>query len=109
VSRALSRIPKVDQDVLRLTYAEKVGRKRYAKAHDVSLSTAYARHDQALKHLWQELGGPKWLSRSEDRRPDAEDDHEGKWRGGRHALSNAQARSLTDSEAAHTRHTQQEW
>lgn len=104
VSRALSRLKVADQKVLAATYRDGLSRAEYADAEGVALTTASTRHTQALRRLWFELGGPKWLSRAEDREPD-----DGRWPAGRRAMSNAEARALTAREAAFERGPSKEW
>lgn len=94
VSRAFSKLPLSDQSVLRLSYQQDMTRRELAASLGVPLSTASDHHNSALKKLWNLLGGPKWLTRDEDRRPD-----DGHWPPGRKAMSNAHARYVTEAEA----------
>lgn len=97
ISRALSKLPKEYQNILKYTYGEGgMSRTQLAEHQRIPPSTATSRHTAAVKRLWSELGGPRWLTSSEDRAPD-----EGHWPAGRRALSNEGARALTAREAAH--------
>lgn len=105
ISRALSRIPREDQRTLFDRYALKTTLREQADRDDVPLSTLNYRVDAALKRLWRELGGPRWLTSAEDREPD----EPGHWPAGRKAMSNAQARALTARESSFDKAVGAEW
>lgn len=95
VSRAVSKLPLADQHILRLTYEKDLTRRELAQHFGIPLSTASDRHGSAVKKLWAVLGGPRWLTRVEDRQDD-----DGHWPAGRRAMSNAEARYVTAKELA---------
>jgi hypothetical protein len=106
ISRALSRIPKADQRVLFERYA--LGVKFAAQAADdgVSVSAQHGRDEAALKRLFYELGGPKWLTEDPS---DREPDEPGRWPAGRRAMSNAEARYVTAKEMDFEKRGQREF
>lgn len=95
VSRGISKLSAEDQHILKATHKDGYTRREYAKAYDLPLSTVSDRHHAAVKRLWTVLGGPKWLTRVEDRQDD-----DGHWPAGRRAMSNSEARYVTAKELA---------
>lgn len=91
VSRAYDALAQPDRELLRTTFGDDVPKKYIAE--DLSLSRKGVDHriDAALKRLWTALGGPEWLA--------PEERHYSKGTvGNRRAMSNAQARAITDSQ-----------
>ncbi len=89
VARAVDTLPERDQNLLRLVFSDAGARKDLAQSESVTVRAIDHRVDRALRHLLDALGGPKWLSEGEDRRPGGY---------GRKAISNAHARAITDSD-----------
>lgn len=96
VSRALSLLAAEDQRLLYRAFAEGNTRNQLAEEYDLTRRGFDLRVEAAVKRLWHKLGGPKWLSRAEDRADDP-DDTEHMWRG-RKSVSNAQARAITEDQ-----------
>lgn len=101
ISRALSRLPKAEQ---RLLFERFALRREYEDLGGAA-STSHGRVDAAVSRLLDVLGGPRWLSEDEDR----ETDDGTSWPVGRKAMSNAQARYVTEQEMSFEKKRSRKW
>lgn len=89
ISRAVEKLDAEDRDLLRMFHEEPVWKNKDAAAYfSISEQTMSYRHDRAIGRLVTALGGPK---------PRPQHDTECNHWAGRHAVSNAAARSVQDS------------
>ena len=92
VSRALSKLPKDDQNLLDVAFRHGgLSRADIARGLNITRRGVDHRIEAALKRLWHLLGGPRWA------REDSDDEE---YVGSREVMSNAQARALTESQYA---------
>lgn len=89
LSRAFSLLESKDQILLREVYAYETPRAELARREKLSRKGIDHRIDAAIRRLWREVGGPKWLT------PEERDGARTGTVGARKAMSNAQAQAIT--------------
>lgn len=91
VSQGIGRLSKDDQDLLHAAF-KGGGLARNDIADGLGLSRRGVEHriEAAIKRLWNQLGGPRWMR----------DDEDEEYVGTRHAISNAHARLITEEQYA---------
>lgn len=91
IGRAYDLLDEKDRQVLALKFKHDISRTKLSEMWQLSPKGADHRVESAVKRLWRNLGGPKWLAPEERERS-------GGTIGQRRVISNAHARAITDNQ-----------